>query len=60
MNPQMINNQMNQNMLEEKQSNIPQDNINLTIKCLDDTRIFLNISKNEKISTLKTILYKND
>ena len=57
MNPQMINNQMNQNMLEEKQSNIPQDNINLTIKCLDGTRIFLNISKNEKISTLKTILY---
>jgi len=57
MNPQMINNQMNQNMLEEKQSNIPQDNIDLIIKCFDGTKIFLNISNNEKISTLKTILY---
>ena len=57
MNPQMINNQMNQNMLEEKKSNIPQDNIHLIIKCFDGTKIFLNISKNEKISTLKTILY---
>ena len=57
MNPQMINNQMNQNMLEEKQSNIPQDNINLIIKLPDGTYFFLNISKNEKISTLKTILY---
>ena len=57
MNPQMINNQMNQNMLEEKQSNIPQDNIHLIIECLDDTKIFLDISNNEKISTLKTILY---
>ena len=57
MNPQMINNQMNQNMLEEKQSNIPQDNINLTIRCFDGREILLNISKNEKISTLKTILY---
>ena len=57
MNPQMINNQMNQNMLEEKQSNIPQDNINLIIRCLDGKEILLNVSKNEKISTLKTILY---
>ena len=57
MNPQMINNQMNQNMLEEKQSNNHQDNINLTIRCFDGKEILLNISKNEKISTLKTILY---
>ena len=57
MNPQMINNQMNQNMLEEKQSNIPQDNIHLIIECLDGKKIFLDISNNEKISTLKTILY---
>ena len=40
MNPQMINNQMNQNMLEEKQSNIPQDNINLIIKRPDGTKFF--------------------
>ena len=57
MNSQMINNQMNQNMLEEKQSNIPQDNIHLIIECLDGKEFLLNISKNEKISTLKTILY---